>query len=180
MLKIRRPLGRLIFNMGIAISGKTVFLIETAPWASHVNGNSIHYSTASSIPQKHKKYRISLLLCPLWLQSSGYRWIPLTKSHLCGKHLHVTKSSSCRELRDCCKLLLLSRAKAPHSPCVTVYLINWHTTFEGVRIRSRDHDDVIKWKQFPRYWPFVRGIHRSPVNSVHKGQWRKAFLSEPE
>ena len=20
------------------------------------------------------------------------------------------------------------------------------------------HDDVIKWKHFPRYWPFVRGI----------------------
>ena len=36
MLKIRRPLGRLIFNMGIAIPGKTVFLIETAPWL-HVN-----------------------------------------------------------------------------------------------------------------------------------------------
>ena len=32
MLKIRRPLGRLIFNMGIAIPGKIVFLIETAPW----------------------------------------------------------------------------------------------------------------------------------------------------
>ena len=31
MLKIRRPLGRLIFNMGIAIPGKTVFLIEAAP-----------------------------------------------------------------------------------------------------------------------------------------------------
>ena len=31
MLKIRRPLGRLIFNMGIAIPGKTVFLIEKAP-----------------------------------------------------------------------------------------------------------------------------------------------------
>ena len=31
MLKIRRPNGRLIFNMGIAIPGKTVFLIETAP-----------------------------------------------------------------------------------------------------------------------------------------------------
>ena len=26
---------------------------------------------------------------------------------------------------------------------------------------------VIKWKRFPRYWPFVRGIHRSPVNSPH-------------
>ena len=32
------------------------------------------------------------------------------------------------------------------------------------------HDDVIKWKHFPRYWPFVRGIHRWPVNSRHKGQ----------
>ena len=31
MLKIRRPLGRLIFNMGIAIPGKIVFLIETPP-----------------------------------------------------------------------------------------------------------------------------------------------------
>ena len=25
------------------------------------------------------------------------------------------------------------------------------------------HDDVIKWKHFPRYLPFVRGICRSPV-----------------
>ena len=38
------------------------------------------------------------------------------------------------------------------------------------------HDDVIKWKQFPRNWPFVRGIHRSPVNSPHKGQWRGALM----
>ena len=30
-------------------------------------------------------------------------------------------------------------------------------------------------KHFPRYWPFVRGIHRSPVNSPHKGQWRGAL-----
>ena len=37
------------------------------------------------------------------------------------------------------------------------------------------HDDVIKWKHFPRYWPFVRGIHRSAVNSPHKGQWRGAL-----
>ena len=25
------------------------------------------------------------------------------------------------------------------------------------------HDDVIKWKHFPRYWPFVRGNYRSPL-----------------
>ena len=35
---------------------------------------------------------------------------------------------------------------------------------------ERLHDNVIKWKHFPRYWPFVRGIHRSPINSPHKGQ----------
>ena len=38
------------------------------------------------------------------------------------------------------------------------------------------HDDVMKLKHFPRYWPFVRGIHRSPVNSPHKGQWREALI----
>ena len=37
-------------------------------------------------------------------------------------------------------------------------------------------DDVTKWKHFPRYWPFVRGIHRSPVNSPHNGQWRRALM----
>ena len=30
------------------------------------------------------------------------------------------------------------------------------------------HDDVIEWKHFPRYWPFVQGIH--------KGQWRGALV----
>ena len=35
---------------------------------------------------------------------------------------------------------------------------------------------VIKWKHFPRYLPFFRGIHRSPVDSLHKGQWRGALM----
>ena len=29
---------------------------------------------------------------------------------------------------------------------------------------------------FPRYWLFVRGIHRLPVNSPHKGQWCGALM----
>ena len=29
------------------------------------------------------------------------------------------------------------------------------------------HDDVIKWQHFPRYWPFVR---------PHKGQWHGALM----
>ena len=41
---------------------------------------------------------------------------------------------------------------------------------------QQNHDDVTTWKHFPRNWPFVRGIHRSPVNSPHKGQWRAALM----
>ena len=41
---------------------------------------------------------------------------------------------------------------------------------------SHGHDDVIKWKHFPRNCPFVRGVHRSPVKSPHKGQWRGALV----
>ena len=33
-----------------------------------------------------------------------------------------------------------------------------------------------QWEHFPRYWPFVRGIHRSPVNSPNKGLWRGALM----
>ena len=41
---------------------------------------------------------------------------------------------------------------------------------------NKCYDDVIKWKLFPRHWPCVRGIHRSPVNSPHNSQWRRALL----
>ena len=46
----------------------------------------------------------------------------------------------------------------------------------SLKVDTNEHDDVIKWKHFPRYWPFVRGIHRSPVNSTHKDQWRGALM----
>ena len=38
------------------------------------------------------------------------------------------------------------------------------------QVRSSSHH------HFPRYWPFVRGIHRSPVDSPHKGQWHGALM----
>ena len=33
---------------------------------------------------------------------------------------------------------------------------------------SRVHEDVIKWEHFPRYWPFLRGIHQSLVDSPQR------------
>ena len=51
----------------------------------------------------------------------------------------------------------------------------YHHTSSSSRVLW-DHDDVMKWNHFPRNWPFVREIHRSPVNFPHKGQWRGALM----
>ena len=59
---------------------------------------------------------------------------------------------------------------ASFSPNTNVFSFSTHL------ILTFSHDDVIKWKHFPRNWPFVRGIHRSPVISPHKGQWRGALM----
>ena len=54
---------------------------------------------------------------------------------------------------------------------MVIMIMRWRTMAKCLH-----HNDVIKWKHFPRYRPFVRGIHRSPVNSSHKGQWREALM----
>ena len=41
---------------------------------------------------------------------------------------------------------------------------------------NSSHDDVIKWKHFPRCGSFGRWIHRWPVNSPYKVQWRGALM----
>ena len=51
----------------------------------------------------------------------------------------------------------------------------WHHRLSKIQL-SGFQADVIKWKHFPCYWPFVRGIHRSAVNSTHKGQWRGVLI----
>ena len=52
-------------------------------------------------------------------------------------------------------------------PSCSLYSTHWG-------LMRRIHDDVIKWKHLPRL--FVRGTHRLPVNSPHKGQWRGALI----
>ena len=39
------------------------------------------------------------------------------------------------------------------------------------------HDDVIKWKHFPRYWPFVRGIHRWRGALMFSLTWTNAWVN---
>ena len=54
-----------------------------------------------------------------------------------------------RQSLTCDKIRFIG-PKSTHWPALVSY-------FDLVAL----HDDVIKWKHFPRNWPFVRGIHRS-------------------
>ena len=63
MLKIRRPLGRLIFNMGITIPGKTIFLIEMAPCLSCM----ANLTTVNDLPIKGARASAAMVLT-LFLQ----------------------------------------------------------------------------------------------------------------
>ena len=66
----------------------------------------------------------------------------------------------------------------------TNQLLWWHVLYpqstqtETLTLSTGDpiHDDVTKGKHCLRDWPFVCGIHWSPVNSPHKGQWRGALI----
>ena len=74
-----------------------------------------------------------------------------------GGHCHLIKSTS---IEYQCHL--------PHKiDAIMVWYYLQHSNDE-IDTQIWIHDDVIKWKYFPRYWPFVRGIHRSPVNSPQR------------
>ena len=53
---------------------------------------------------------------------------------------------------------------------------HFHRLGVAVNDEKPSHGDVIKWTHFSRYCPFVRGIHRLPVKSPHKGRWRGALM----
>ena len=85
-----------------------------------------------------------------------------------------------RKLITCSYTMLLFVSWAVDRPCEQMEFII-HNLFINIdEIPSTSlivHDDVIKWKHFPRYWPSVMGIYRSPVDSPHNGQWRGALMS---
>ena len=80
MLKIRRPLGRLIFNMGIAIPVKTVFLIETAPRSGRVIQSWVHVPPERSVVTIRPYITVKMPLKPgaHWLTLIVlYAWLPI-------------------------------------------------------------------------------------------------------
>ena len=80
----------------------------------------------------------------------------------------LTNTSCCTWIKHCADDAALGVTfPAPGVSIVGAQAAVWGTCW---REESPEHDDVIKWKHFLRYWPFVRGIPRSPGNSPHKGQ----------
>ena len=54
--------------------------------------------------------------------------------------------------------------------------MSWGNVWWFVDSRWRHQMETFSPQKGQRYWPFVRGIHRSPVNSYRKGQWRGALM----
>ena len=49
-------------------------------------------------------------------------------------------------------------------------------SFSEENANGRFHDDCLQMGTFSAWLAFWVGIHRSPVNSQHKGQWRGALM----
>ena len=102
---------------------------------------------------------ISILVQLICVSKRGPRSLP-------GALIPYLMPNALEILQSCTKPSVCNVATVP------MYHVNESAPF----LHGVYNDDVIKWKHFPRYWPCVRGIHRSPVNSPHKGQWRGALM----
>ena len=98
---------------------------------------------------------------------SGINWLSYIKHHMVIQSI-VWCPHSCRKITKW--FISLKQIPELSSPKVSVWIDVRQSK------NTEEHDDVIKWKHFLRHWPFVRGIHRSPVNSPHKGQWRRTLI----
>ena len=101
-----------------------------------------------------------------------------------GRRPHVLKYHIWISDKTFCSYLLpdewfISHMATYSGWCIATHIASHYCDYyptSQVTVCSSFPDDVIKWKHFPRYWPFVRGIHWLPVNSTHKGQWRGALI----
>ena len=95
------------------------------------------------------------------------KWIEICTKPRCTIEWNVVKI--CQSVRDLCVIFHPDIEKTNRQTII-------HGKTQILATNKYSHDDVIKWKHFPRYWPFVREIYSSPVNSPHKGQRRGALM----
>ena len=127
---------------------------------------------------------------PMQLESVTFQhlvesWILMLKTIVCVKHIfsadiedffqYYIKYICQRNAHACASIrILIEISKLEFISCGN-YAFGSLNCWRVLHLTNKKRD-VIKCKHFPRYWPFVRGIHRSPVNSPHKGHWRGALM----
>ena len=115
-----------------------------------------------------------------WLSKQWWRWWFETPTRSLWRHcngnqvVRYNTSQQNKELISVLNLKLLQIKLGSHCVCTVLHRMvtppnSYHNSANH---SSANHDDVIKWKHFPRYWPFVR----FPVNSPHKGPLRGALM----
>ena len=79
--------------------------------------------------------------------------------------LEIDSQCDATKYATCCRRPWLGKINTINpinTQCRKINMINPTNT------QGRKTWAVINWKHFPRYWPFVTGIHRSPVDSPQK------------
>ena len=142
MLKIRRPLGRLIFNMGIAIPGKTVFLIETAPSITEVLIPQILVPFIFGTMMAKSECAIFMELLPYGLTHGGWMM------HICISKLNIIGSDNGLSPGRCQAIIWTSDRILLIWPLETNFskmLIKIHTfSFKKMHVKMLS----AKWKPF--------------------------------
>ena len=84
-------------------------------------------------------------------------------------------SVGCKRNHSRILVQVVNRAMCHAQDIISRYLVLGYTTGLGIffkiiviNYQFSLHDDVIKRKHFPCYWPFVRGIHRSIFTKWNK------------
>ena len=97
------------------------------------------------MPRINKMYLYAVCMCPEAI------WQVIFASH------RIQGSVTIQNIRQQTAL-----THGPLGVVAVIWKVYYSISFYRIAIW---HDDVIKWKRFPRYWRFVRGTHRSSVNS---------------
>ena len=117
------------------------------------------------------------------ITSYFFRWV-------LPNHVYILKKSVWKSEMPSLTVGILKRHKAPIFStsfiktlgCVGGAKSDWQRLIYRVLCKHNHRwNQTLAWwrhqiKHFPHYWPFVRGIHRSPGNSLHKGKWRGALM----
>ena len=111
------------------------------------------------------------LWCPLQIEQSDIYLSVCCKMSSCVFVVSVWEAGNVRIMH-----ILLNLDSSVFTPCLQTLNTTRPTFYIQMCGFQQRHDDIIKWNHVPCCWPFVRGIHRSPVNYPHKVKWHGALM----